>query len=376
MTLLIIIIFALIAFILYFYFKPHRAKTSANIPYLESLVAELENNDELAIKKLKEALNIDTNLIDGYIRLGNLYRKKGDIERAIKIHQSLTVRPTLKKEEEKKVYFSLVYDYLQSKRPNKAIAFLREILKIDKNDRTARDLLLRVYEDLQNFQDCIAVCEEYGSGAIDNQRIAYYYSTMGKARLAEISEEQKERVKEATNLFKKALKIKPDSVSALFATAELYKHTGELKKAKEYYLKLINLHPEFAFLIIPELERTAYETSTFDEMIPLYEKIFRQNPKNFSVGFALANLYEKKNEIEQAKEIYRRISELYPEALLPRILMMKLSTDTKPIKKELAELEKILTQTKFVCTKCGNLVRKIVFLCPNCRSIESYLPQL
>lgn len=376
MTLLIIIIFALIAFILYFYFKPHRPKTLSNIHYLESLVAELENNDELAIKKLKEALNIDTNLIDGYIRLGNLYRKKGDIERAIKIHQSLTVRPTLKKEEEKKVYFSLVQDYLQSKRPNKAIAFLREILKIDKNDHTARDLLLKVYEDLQNFQDCIAVCEEYASGSIDNQRIAYYYSAMGNARLSEISEEQEERIKEANNLFKKALKIKPDSVSALLATAELYRHTGEWKKAKEYYLKLINLHPEYAFLIIAELEKTAYETGTFDEMIPLYEKIFRQNPKNFSVGFALANLYEKKNEIEPAKEIYRKICDLYPEALLPRIFMMKLSTDTKTIKKELAELEKILTQTKFVCKKCGNLVRKIVFLCPNCRSIESYVPQL
>lgn len=376
MTLLIIIIFALIAFIIYFYFKPHRTKTSSNISYLESLVAELENNDELAIKKLKEALNIDTNLIDGYIRLGDLYRKKGDIERAIKIHQSLTVRPTLKKEEEKKVYFSLVQDYLQSNRPNKAIAFLREVLRIDKNDRTARDLLLKIYEDLQNFQDCIAVCEEYNSSSTDNQRIAYYYSALGNVRLAETSDEQKEAIKETVNMLKKALKIKPDSVSALFAIAELYKNSGELKKAKEYYLKLINFHPEYAFLIISEFEKTAYETGTFEEIIPLYEKIFKQNPKNFSVGFALSSLYEKKNETEQAKDIYRKIADLNPEALLPRIYLMKLSTDTKPIRKELAEIEKILTQTKFVCTKCGNKIKKFVFLCPNCRSIESYLPQL
>lgn len=376
MTILLIIIFALIAFIIYFYFKPYRAKIPSNIPYLESLIAELDNNDELAIKKLKEALNIDTTLVDGYIRLGNLYRKAGDIERAIKIHQSLTVRPTLKKEEEKKVYFSLVQDYLQSNRPNKAIAFLREILKIDKNDRNARELLLKVYEDLQNYQDCITLCEEYGSSPADNQRIAYYYSALSNARLAEVSEEQEERIKETTNLLKKALKIKPDSVSALFAVAELYKNNGELKKAKEYYLKLINFRPEYAFLIIPELEKTAYETGTFEEIIPLYEKIFKQNPKNFSVGLALASLYEKKNEIEPAKEIYRKIADLHPEALLPRIFMMKLSADTKPIKKELAEIEKILMQTKFVCAKCGNKVKKFIFLCPNCRSIESYLPQL
>ncbi|MGB9720953.1 MAG: tetratricopeptide repeat protein [bacterium] len=376
MTILFIIIFALIAFIIYFYFKPRRTKMASNIPYVESLIAELENNDELAIKKLKEALNIDTNLIDGYIRLGNLYRKKGDIERATKIHQSLTVRPTLKKEEEKKVYFNLVQDYLQSNRPNKAISFLKEILKIDRNDRTARDLLLKVYEDLQNYQDCISVIEDYGSGLIDGHRLAYYYSALANAKLNEPNEEDTERSKEAANMLKKALKIKPDSLSALYAIAEFYRNGGELKRAKEYYLKILEFHPDYAFLIMQELEKTAYETGTFEQVIPLYEKIFRQNPKNFAVGFALATLYEKKNEIDQAREVYRKIGELFPDAFLPRLHILKLSADTKSIKKEIAEIEKLLAQPKFVCSKCGNKVKKFIFLCPNCRSIESYLPQL
>jgi len=375
MTILIIIIIALISFIPYFYIRPRRTKTSANIPYLESLIAELENNDDLAIKKLKEALNIDTELVNGYIRLGNLYRKKGDIERAIKIHQSLTVRPTLRREEEKKVYFSLVQDYLESNRPNRAIAFLREILKIDKNDKIARELLLKIYEDMQNYQDCIALCEEY-SDLTGEQRLAYYYTGLANTRLSESGEDKEERIKEAQNLFKKALRIKPDSVSVLYNTAEFYKNNGDLKRAKEYYLKLLELQPDFAFLALNDLEKVAYETGTFDQIIPLYEKIFKQNPKNFSVGFALANLYEKKNEIEQAKDVYRKTSELYPDAVLPRLYMMKLSTDTKAIKKELSEIEKILSVNHFVCKKCGNKTKKFTFLCPNCRSIESYLPQL
>ncbi len=376
MTLLFIIIIALIAFIIYFYFKPRKTKMSPNIPYMESLIAELENNDELAIKKLKEALNIDTNIVDGYIRLGNLYRKKGDVERAIKIHQSLTARPTLKKEEEKKVYLSLAHDYLQSNRSNKAISFLREILKIDKNDRTARDLLLKIYEDSQNYQDCIVFCEEYSNGNVDNQRIAYYYASLGNSRLAESTEDENEKIKDAMNFFKKALKIKPDSLTALYMTAEFYKNLGEVKKAKEYYVKLIDLHPDFAFLIISEIEKVAYESGTFEQIIPLYEKIFKQNPKNFAVGFALANLYEKKNEIEMAKDIYRKISELFPESSLPKIRLLKLSTDSKPIKKEIGDIEKLLARPVFICSKCGNKTKRFSFLCSNCRSIESFLPQL
>ncbi len=375
MTILIIIIIALIAFIIYFYFRPRRQKISANVPYLESLIAELENNSELAIKKLKEALNIDTNLVDGYIRLGNLYRKKGDVERAIKVHQSLTVRPTLRKDEEKKVYFSLVQDYLESNRPQKAIAFLREILKIDRNNREARNLLLRIYEDLQNYQECISLSEE-NDITIDGQRIAYYYSAQANALLSESGEDREARVKEAINLLRKALKIKSDSVSGLYSLAEFYKNNGDLKRAKDYYLKLLELQPDYAFLVLNEVERSAYETGTFEQIIPLYEKIFKQNPKNFAIGFALANLYEKKNEIEQAKDIYRKISELYPNALLPRIRIMKLSSDTKSIRKEITEIEKMLSENNFICKKCSNRVRKFIFICPNCRSIESYLPQL
>ncbi|MEO0128616.1 MAG: tetratricopeptide repeat protein [candidate division WOR-3 bacterium] len=375
MTILIIIIFALIAFILYFYFRPRKPKTQVNIPYLESLIAELEGNDELAIKKLKEALNIDTNLVNGYIRLGNLYRKKGDIERAIKIHQSLTVRPTLRKEEEKKIYFSLVQDYLESNRPNRAIAFLREILKIDKNDKNACHLLLKIYEDIQNYQDCITLSEEYKE-IIDEQRLAYYYSALATTRLSESGEEPETRIKEVGNLLKKALKIKSDSVSSLYYNAEFYKNLGDLKKAKEYYLKILELQPDFSFMVLHDLEKVAYETGTFEQIIPLYEKIFKQNPKNFPVGFALANLYEKKNEIEQAKDIYRKISELYPEAVLPRIYIMKLSADTKSFKKELSEIENLLSPNNFVCKKCGNKTKKFTFLCLNCRSIESYFPQL
>lgn len=375
MTILIIIIIALIAFILYFYFRPRKSRTQANIPYLESLIAELENNDELAIKKLKEALNIDTNLVNGYIRLGNLYRKQGDIERAIKIHQSLTVRPTLRKEEEKKVYFSLVQDYLDSNRPNRAIAFLREILKIDKNDKNACNLLLKIYEDLQNHQDCITLSEEYKE-LIDEQRLAYHYSALATARLSESGGEQELKIKEASNLLKKALKIKSDSVSALYYSAEFYKNLGDLKKSKEYYLKILELQPDFSFMILNDFEKVAYETGTFEQIIPLYEKIFKQNPKNFSVGFALANLYEKKNEIEQARDIYRKISELYPEAVLPRIYIMKLSADTKSFKKELGEIENLLSLNNFVCKKCGNKTKKFAFICQNCRSIESYFPQL
>ena len=87
MTVLILIVFALIAIILYMYFYRQRGKTTAYRPYLESLIALLDNDDDIAMKRLKEAVSIDSDLFDAYLRLGDLYRKKGDAARAMQIHQ-------------------------------------------------------------------------------------------------------------------------------------------------------------------------------------------------------------------------------------------------------------------------------------------------
>lgn len=379
MSFLLILPIALIAIILYLYFRPHKDKTNTQVQYLDGLIALLDNNEDLAIKKLKEAINIDTDLTDAYIRLGNLYRKKGDIERAIQIHQSLTVRPTLKKDEEKKVYFALIQDYIAANRPNKSIAFLKEILKIDKNDKVAWDMVIRIYEDLQNYQDCVIAYEE-SSGAEfrDQKRYAFCLASLGTAKLKETTAEDQDPnlEKEAHNIMKKALRVHPESLTGIYYLAEYYRTREDYKKVRELYYKIINQLPDHTFLIIPGLEKVLYDLGAFDEIIPLYEKIFHDNPKNFTVGFALASLYEKKNDLEAARDVYRKISDVYPKNIVSRLNLLRLATEDKNIRKELTDIIKSHSELKYSCQSCGYPTSKFTFNCPKCHAIESFLPSL
>lgn len=376
MTLLIIIVVALIALVLYLYFYRKQEKVTGHGPYIKALVALLENDEDTAMKKFKEAVSIDSNLIDAYIRLGDLYRKRGDVSRAIQIHQSLTVRPTLKRDEEKKVYYALVNDLLDTRRHNKAIAFLKEILKIDKKDKYARELILRVYEDMENYGDCIALYEEGGFKPKDDKRHAFYYASFANGRLKNLTDENSDEEKEAINLFKKALKISANSLTALFYLANHFEQKGEIKKAKEYLYKIITRHPDYAFLIIVKFEKVYFELEQFDEIIPLYEKIFYENPKNFTVGFALADLYEKKNDIETAKEIYYKLADIFPKSILPKLHLLKANTDDENLKEKIVEIENIISHGKFKCTKCAFSTEKFSFLCPKCHAVESFLSYL
>jgi lipopolysaccharide biosynthesis regulator YciM len=376
MTLLIIIVVALIALVLYLYFYRKREKVTGYGPYIEALVALLENDEDTAMKKFKEAVSLDSDLIDAYIRLGDLYRKRGDISRAIQIHQSLTVRPTLKKQKEKRVYYALVNDLLDANRHNKAIAFLKEILKIDKKDKHARELVLRIYEEMSNYGDCITFYEDGVFKPRVDKRHAFYYASFANDKLKKVTEENPDEEKEAINLLKKALRISANSLTALYYLANHFEQKGDLKKAKEYFYKIIKNHPDHAFLIIPKFEKIYFELDLFDEIIPIYEKIFRDNPKNFTVGFVLADLYEKKNDIETAKDLYYKLADVYPVSILPKLHLLKANTDDETLKEKIAKIENIISHGKFKCTKCAFSTEKFSFLCPKCHAIESFLSYL
>ena len=376
MIVLIILIVALIACVLFLYFYRKREKATGYTPYIEALVALLEKNENVAMKKFKEAVSIDSDLVDAYIRLGDLYRKKGDTDRAIQIHQSLTVRPTLKKHEEKRVYLALVKDMLETSRLNKATSFLKEIIKIDKKDKHAHEMILSIYENMGNYGDCIALYEEGGANLKDDQRHAFYYASLANIRLQNIKGKDPEAEKAVLGLLKKAQKIYPSSFSALYQFASYYEQQGNLKKAKEYYHKIMTQHPDRAFLVVPKFEKVYFELGFFDEIIPIYEKIFHKNPKNFSVAFALADLYEKKNDLTGAKEIYSKLIDIFPNSALPRLRMLKAGIKDKTLKEKIMEIEETVAHGNYCCEKCGFNIHAFILLCPRCHATESFLPSL
>ncbi|KPK67489.1 hypothetical protein AMJ87_13300 [candidate division WOR_3 bacterium SM23_60] len=375
-TAIAVIIIAVIVLIIFLYVRQGKGKQTGYVPYVEALIALLEHDDATAMKKLKETVNRDSDLIDAYIRLGALYRKQGDVPRATQIHQSLTVRPTLNTRDEKRVFYALVDDMLAANRKNKAISLLREILKIDKKDRHARELILKLDEEMGNYADCITLYEEGRFRRTDPQRHAFYYASLAQAQLQSITGTDPEKEKDAVSLLKKALKISSNSLSALYYLAAHFEKKGNLKKAMEYYRRIITEHPDQAYLIMPAFEKIHFELGSFDEIIPVYERVFREHPNNFTIGLALAALYEKKNAVEMAREVYDKLSQEYPQNVFVSLRLLKSHTDDEAFKEQINEIEKRLTQTTFRCTKCGFDVDERIFLCPQCHAVESFLPRL
>ena len=100
--------------ILFYFFTPFKSK---NIPKADNLFSDALNalmngNKTKAISLLQEVVKKDTNHVRAYLQLGNILRTQ-NTEQAIKIHQSLTVRPHLTAEQKVDIHKALAKDYIQ-----------------------------------------------------------------------------------------------------------------------------------------------------------------------------------------------------------------------------------------------------------------------
>ena len=141
----------LVVSILIFYFlkKPSRKKRTDTI-YMEALNAMLLSNKRKAINLLSTLVKNDSEHISAYLQLGNLLRDE-NTDRAIKIHQMLSVRQNLDKETKIEIFKSLALDYKKNNELSKSKIEAEKIFKIDKTNIWANSFLLSLAEKTEDW---------------------------------------------------------------------------------------------------------------------------------------------------------------------------------------------------------------------------------
>ena len=147
-----------ISLIVYFYYFSFRKKKipRTNSLYTDALNAMVNGDLSNAISLLKQVVKQDSNHVRAYLQLGNILRKDNP-EQALKIHQSLTVRPNLDNSMLKEIHRALALDFMEVKDFKKAEAEANLVLKFDKKNLWANKFLLNIYEKNENWIDAIKI---------------------------------------------------------------------------------------------------------------------------------------------------------------------------------------------------------------------------
>src|SRR5258706_5817419 len=102
--------------------------------YILGLNFLVANQIDLAVEELSRAASLDPDALEVHMILGNLYREKGQVGKAITVHQTLLQRPTLTRLEHAHVLLCLGLDYKRGGFVDRAQEAFNEVLRLDSRD--------------------------------------------------------------------------------------------------------------------------------------------------------------------------------------------------------------------------------------------------
>jgi tetratricopeptide (TPR) repeat protein len=283
-------------------------------PYLAALGALVDGDEETALAELKAAVRQDTNNVDAYLRLGDLFRRRGDTERAYQLHRELASRPGLPKDEMAKVQIALCRDHRALDRPQRAADAAREAVRLSVDPGPALAELLQVQEDLKDFAGAFQTKKEIlkrgGRTREGTRELAEYRAAQGEALL------EAGDLKEAERVLKEARKLDAQSPAARRAWGRLRERLGDYAGAVEAW--------DGDDTMFADLERVRFLDGSFSEMEDTYSRFLEKAPGHEGAAFGLSRFLRRKGQADAALEVCRSALSQHPESVDLRVLLLSL----------------------------------------------------
>lgn len=316
---IILLLIAAGGFTFYFY-RPKKQKRTESI-YTHALNAMVRGDTRTALKHLRDVVKQDTNHIDAYLQMGDILREEGNAQAAVKIHQSLTVRPNLNNDISRDIHQSLALDFKQIGHLNKAKREAELVLKLDRKNLWANEFLLDIYENQRNWDQATQITKSIQKlkQSQDPNQIARFLVYQGMDKL------EKGQQKEAEAQFNKAVKTAPEFGLPYLRLGNLFAENRDLLKAIENWEKFALLNPDEGRQVYSKIESALFDLGRFSEVEKFYERILDEDPANLNALAKLANVLEEKGEHSNALTLVEDALNKNDGSIHARLMRLKLS---------------------------------------------------
>ena len=308
--------------VIFYFFSPFKSK---NIPKVDTLFSEALNaiingNKSKAITLLHQVVKQDTNHVRAYLQLGNILRTE-NTEQAIKIHQSLTVRPNLTSEQKVDIHKALAKDYIEIGYIKKAIEQSKKILSIEKRNLWSIKFLINTSEENQNWEEAALWSKHLQkvTGKKEINDIARFDIYKGLDSMRNGNHD------EAKLFFKKAIKKSPNNSLAHKYLGDLYEKNRDLVKALENWQVYATKDLASGADVYHKIESALFDLGRYSEVEKFYRKIIDLDKYNLEAVIKLANVLEEKGETTAALNLIENSISKDNKDIRADIMKLKLS---------------------------------------------------
>jgi len=345
-----------------------------NIDYLKGLNFLLNEQTDQALEHFLKMVRVDDKTMETHFALGSLFRRRGEIDRAIRIHQNIIARPDLPAEQRDQALFSLAKDYLKAGLLDRAENLFVRLSQGSRYQVEALERLCRIYEQEHEWQKAIDAGQklEVLSGRSLELQISHYY-----CELAEQAVTKKEYIA-ARAFVKKAQSGRARTLRGALTRAEIARDTNDIKTALRLYHRIVD---ESTYLIteaLPQLVDIYRRDGSTDKLERSLETLLAKHPEiKTDVAYtAIVNNIGGIRVIDDCVEEY-----MLNEPTLTDFIDLQTIGDgnsehrATAIHKVRAALCKLASNTpRYQCKECGFSSQRLLWQCPSCKDWETQRP--
>ena len=333
--------------------------------YFRGLNFLLNEQQDQAIDAFIEAVQNDPDTSELHFALGNLFRRRGEYERAVRVHEHLLQRGDLPQPDRDRAQHALALDYLKAGLLDRAEVALRK-LEATAFEEEARLALLSIYErsrDWQHATDIASKLDSTGHASFSGRQ-AHYLCEQANALVATGDTQQ------ATALLEKAHNLAPAAGRPLIELAKLHLQRGQASAAFNTLVQLEKNAPQTLPLAAGLLVNIAQDTAQKASVLELLKNHYQQAP-SVDVMDAIARLTP-----DPATSRQHYMTHLETEASLVAaarwVAGEKLGTDHdhQLVQRALELATKPLM--RYRCAACGFEATQHFWHCPGCQAWDSY----
>ncbi len=296
-----------------------------------ALVWVLDNDLDRAERVLRELAQRDSSRAVVHLALARIYRRRGEIGRAIQLHQNLLLREGLTKAEWRQAQRGLAEDFRSGGFLRRAEAAYEEVLAEDAKDPVALGGLLRVLEDRGEQRRAIDIADRLGrvAGTRSPWVQAQRWCALARAEHAE------GRSAEARKAVGKALRADPDHGPSWLLLGELEAERGRTRKALAAWCRAAERDPGVAAEAYPKIEATHAALGRPRDTEGLLRRALERNARDVDALLALGRLLAARGDAREALDLLEKEAGVEPaplalETLRCRLLLAEEDADARP----------------------------------------------
>ena len=351
------------------------SKQSLSPEYFQGLNFLIDEQPDKAIDVFCQLVEEnEEQALELHLALGNLFRKRGEVDRAIHLHQNLLKNPNLHSETKYIATVELAHDYLRSGLLDRAENLLLDLLSHDVKNSTVLDLLRKIYQQEKEWQKAIDTILKNDKVNVKHKTILAHYSCELALEAAKYR-----NFSTALSLLDQALKYDAKCVRANIIKGNIYVQSDNYERSFKAYMEIAKQNRIFLGEVVGEMRDCSHHLDNQHHLMQFLRENIKECPDLRCIEMLLSLLKEMGSETQASAFLVNYLKTSPSLPLLQNLFQLQ----GRDVQGELKDVYRLASDTLndmlkkrslYLCEDCGFRGRMLHWLCPGCKAWGSTVP--